>query len=642
MAFFLLVPALAQAQGFAWVRRFGTGRDEQVNAVGVSSSGVYIGGNTIGVLPGQTSAGLNDLDAFVARYDTAGNELWLRQFGSSTVAQDSVQGVAADSTGVYVVGRTDGTLPGKSSSGGTDVFVRKYDVNGTEQWTQQFGTSTDDQATAAAVDPTGLYVAGILGVGGSRDAFVRKYDLSGSELWTRQFGTVDGDEARGVAVDASGVYVSGYTGGALAPTPQGGADVFVRKYDASGTVVWTTQFGTATTDVLYGNAVAVNASGVYVVGETAGTFAGQTKAGGLFDAFVAKFDLAGSQQWVRQFGTDADDYGYGVAVNSIGVYVVGGVGGALPGQTGIGGSDVYVRRYDVNGAETGTSQFGSPSHDEAYGIAADSTGVYIGGYSSGAGLGGTPLGGSDAFVLRIPPPPDILVGGIVNAASFAQHPAPLGPGTIATIFGTNLNDGSTALNTSFGSDGLLITSLGGSQVRVNGVLAPMFFSTPGQLAIQIPNEVAGQTTANVTVTASGQTSVIRSIFVEAVSPGVFTANQSGSGPGAITHVNGSAVTQQNPARPGEILVLYATGFGVLSPPLATGAPSAGNTTAAPATLTVDGAAATVLFSGSTPGLVGLNQINFTVPASTRTANNIPVVVTIGGKQANTVTIAVAP
>jgi uncharacterized protein (TIGR03437 family) len=213
---------------------------------------------------------------------------------------------------------------------------------------------------------------------------------------------------------------------------------------------------------------------------------------------------------------------------------------------------------------------------------------------------------------------------------------------MATIFGSNLTDGSTALATSFGPGGRMVTSLAGTEVRVNQVLAPMFFATPGQLAIQIPMEVAGQTTATVQVTSAGRTSVPRTIFVDSASPGIFTVNQTGAGPGVFAHANGSLVSQQDPARPDEVIVMYATGLGLLNPPLGTGAPSAGNETAVPATVTVDAVSAQVLFSGTTPGLVGLNQINFRIPLSTRTAPDIPVVLSIGAKQSNSVTIPVSP
>jgi uncharacterized protein (TIGR03437 family) len=101
------------------------------------------------------------------------------------------------------------------------------------------------------------------------------------------------------------------------------------------------------------------------------------------------------------------------------------------------------------------------------------------------------------------------------------------------------------------------------------------------------------------------------------------------------------VTTQNPAKPNEVLVLFGTGLGLLSPSLATGAPSQGNLTVITAGVTVDGISAEVQFSGGAPGFVGLDQINIRIPPGMRTATNIPMVLNIGTKQSNTVTIAVS-
>ena len=84
---------------------------------------------------------------------------WIRQFGSSDV--DIAYGVAVNSSGVYVVGYTIATLPGQTSAGSTDAFIRKYDSSGNVVWTRQFGTQGFDQAFAVAVDSTGVYVAGL-------------------------------------------------------------------------------------------------------------------------------------------------------------------------------------------------------------------------------------------------------------------------------------------------------------------------------------------------------------------------------------------------------------------------------------------------------------------------------------------------
>jgi len=255
------------AQEIEWIRQFGAAGPAFEFASAVDADGnIYVTGLTDGTLPGQTSVG--EVDAFVRKYDAEGNELWTRQFGTSSF--DVAFGVAADAGGVYVAGRTFGTLPGQTSAGLHDAFVRKYDSEGNELWTRQFGSSSTDTASGVAADVGGVYVAGssegtLPGQtsAGSTDVFVRKYDAEGNELWTRQFGTSSSDLALGVAADAGGVYVAGWTGGTLlGQTSAGDYDAFVRKYDSEGNELWTRQFGTSSSDGSRG--VAADAGGVYV------------------------------------------------------------------------------------------------------------------------------------------------------------------------------------------------------------------------------------------------------------------------------------------------------------------------------------------------------------------------------------------
>ena len=96
--------------------------------------------------------------------------------------------------------------------------------------------------------------------------------------------------------------------------------------------------------------------------------------------------------------------------------------------------------------------------------------------------------------------------------------------------------------------------------------------------------------------------------------------------------------------PGEVIIIFCTGLGEVTPQVGTGFPATGlHTTVETPTVTIDGILATVQFSGLAPGFVGLYQLNVTVPAGTRQADDVPVVLTIGGKDSNlgkTVTIAV--
>ncbi|MFH1482795.1 MAG: SBBP repeat-containing protein [Chloroflexota bacterium] len=216
--------AVAIPVSVVWARQFGTPDEDRAQGVALDSAGnFYIVGETGGSLPGQASAGKSD--AFVRKYDPNGKEIWTRQFGTSDV--DTAAGVAVDSTGnFYIVGDTLGSLPGQTSAGSYDAFVRKYDPNGKEIWTRQFGTPLPDvdTATGVAVDSTGnVYIAGTVygslprqAALGMWDAFVRKYDPDGKEIWTRQFGSSVTDNARGVALDSAGnIYIAGDTNGTL-------------------------------------------------------------------------------------------------------------------------------------------------------------------------------------------------------------------------------------------------------------------------------------------------------------------------------------------------------------------------------------------------------------------------------------------
>jgi len=643
----VVVAAPALAQNLAWERQVGSPHaNDFAYGTAVDATGVYVVG--VGhfghALPGQKNVG-GGTNAFILKYDLNGNALWTRQFASSIDAY--ADAVVTGGGGVYVVGDTGGTFPGQAQSFSRDAYVRKYDTNGNELWTRQFGTSETEYAFGVAADASGVYVVGLTGgtlpgqtaAGTKGGAYIRKYDHNGTELWTSQFGTSGYDRANAVAVNATGVYVIGDAGGVLpnAQTDGGYSNFFVRKYDVNGNAQWTRQFGPG----IHTRGAAVDNTGVYVVGNLdGGALPGQTSSGG-YDGFVKKYDVAGNPQWAHQFGSGLSDIAYAATADGTGVYVAGCTYRALPGQTNLGGQDAYVRKYDASGNEIWTRQFGTNSDDQAYAVTVDPSGLYVAGNGPGYFPGQTSSAG-DMFAAKIAFGPVLFDGGVVNNASFAKSPAPVAPGSIAAVFGTGLNDGSTVLFSSFGSNGKLATTLGGASVTVNNILAPMFYSTPGQLGIQIPFELATLDAATLQVTVGGQASAPITIAVDALAPGLFTSTQDGKGAAVALHSDGvTPVTTQNPAKPNEVLVLFGTGLGLLSPSLATGAPSQGNPTVILPGVTVDGITAEVQFSGGAPGFVGLDQINIRIPPGMRTATNIPMVLNIGTKQSNTVTIAVS-
>jgi hypothetical protein len=346
---------------FSWVRQVGSGA---IFDVATDGSSVYASG--FDSLP---------IRAFLRRFDSNGGEVWARHF---VEAGTFGIGVALDGSGVYV--NAFGTVE-------RVVFLRKYDFDGNELWTRQFSPGIGDIAGGVSADGTGVYVAGPTdgiftgqpSAGGS-DVYLRKYDPDGNEMWTRLFGSSAGDGATAISADPSGIYVAGTTGGVLAGgSSAGGRDAFVAKYDSNGNAIWARQSGGAFDDLAF--SIDVEGTGVYV--------AGRTEVYAFTDAFVRKYDTEGNEVWTRQFGTDIDDEARAVDVDGTGVYVAGWTDATLPGQSSAGFTDTFTRKYDPDGNEVWTRQFGTPDYDMAYAV--EASGIYVVGNQGGVG-----------FLMRLP------------------------------------------------------------------------------------------------------------------------------------------------------------------------------------------------------------------------------------------------
>ena len=341
--------------------------------------------------------------------------MWSRQVG--TEANDFTSAVTVDSNGaIYIAGRTQGAFPGKTAlGGGNDAFLIKYYADGTVLWTQQLGTSRFDSGDALGIGGEDvLYILGdtrgsfpdLENVGGF-DAYLGRYDSDGDEIWTRQFATTTDDLASGIAVDNRGdVYVVGRTLGVF-PGERGqiAEDAFIQKYDGEGNVVWSRQMATSGFD----EAVAVAVDGefnAFMVGSTSGRIPDQTKAGMGSEIFVVRYDDVGDLMWARQFGTHADDFATDAAIDLQGnLYVIGSVGGSLPGQAGLGGrDDGFLRLYDPDGNELWTLQFGTLFSESTAGIQVADGYVYLAGTTDGGIFDQANLGKKDAFLMKIQVP----------------------------------------------------------------------------------------------------------------------------------------------------------------------------------------------------------------------------------------------
>ena len=389
-----------------WIQQLGTSESDWNRSVAIVDDSVYVTGTTRGDL-GGTSVG--DWDAYLAKYDLSGTLLWTQQLGTS--GYDNSWCVAVDDAGnAYISGRTDGSLDGPNA-GDFDAFLAKFDPSGTNLWTRQVGTSAYDESWSITTDGFGnLYISGYtdgdLGDinAGHSDAFLAKYDSSGTLLWTRQLGTSSDDRCYSVAVDSLGnTYITGRTGGSLGGANAGGYDALLVKYDSSGTLLWTRQLGSSDGD--FSHAVAVDDLGnAYITGTTLSDLGG-TNAGS-YDAFLAKYDASGTLFWTRQIGTAEEDSSFLVSVDDSGnVYITGETYGDL-GSANAGDSDMFLAKYDESGDLLWIQQLGTDDTDLGFSVAFDDAGnPYICGRTFGD-LGGTNAGEADAFLVKFAPVPE--------------------------------------------------------------------------------------------------------------------------------------------------------------------------------------------------------------------------------------------
>ncbi len=234
----------------------------------------------------------------------------------------------------------------------------------------------------------------------------------------------------------------------------------------------------------------------------------------------------------------------------------------------------------------------------------------------------------------------LSIAAVTNGAS--NQTGAIAPGEILVIYGSNIGT-SPLTNYQITSGGLLSTSIGGTSVFVNGVAAPMLYSSATQVSAIVPFSITGST-AQVFVLNQGQTTAPVTVNLAPTAPAVFTLNASGTGQAAAINSDNSINGAAHPAKAGSIVSLYITGAGMTNPPSQDGSIASVPLPlpVANVSVAIGGKSATVDYAGGSPGSVdGLIQVNVTVPSGLP-AGNASVIVQVGSaaSQGN-VTIAVS-
>lgn len=216
---------------------------------------------------------------------------------------------------------------------------------------------------------------------------------------------------------------------------------------------------------------------------------------------------------------------------------------------------------------------------------------------------------------------------ITSASNGASFKSSFAPGAVLSLFGSGLSP-----VTQSASSVPLPLSISGVEVLVNGTVAPLYYVSPTQLNVQIPYETTVGTTAVLSINNNGQVTT-QNILVASAAPGIFTS------------ISGALVPTSS-ASTGQEIAFFVTGAGAVQPAISDGAAPASTTALADlpkpdqsTTVTIGGVSANIDFIGIPESLVGVTQINVTVPSGVP-AGTQPVIVTIGGVKSPAATISI--
>jgi uncharacterized protein (TIGR03437 family) len=418
----------------------------------------------------------------------------------------------------------------------------------------------------------------------------------------------------GLAVDAGGnLYIADYGNGTVRKVSTNGSINTIAGNGRVGFAVFKGDGGPANQASLgLPYSVAADESGEVFIADSGSSSIRKVGRNGIINTVVLQASTAGIAA-DPSGNLFYSDYRNSVVVklspNGV-VSTIAGTGGA--GYSGDGGGAQYAQL------------------NQPYGIAIDSSGdIYV--------------ADSANTVIRLMTPfaaGPISIGAVVNAASESGNA--VSPGEIVVVYGQGMGPAGLVVNQPDGN-GLFEGLVAGTAVLFDGHIAPLIYTSAGQIAAIVPYAEAIGSTAQVTVTWLGQTSAAFAVPIVGSAPGIFTANASGSGQAAAVNQDTTINNASQPAPRGSFLSLYVTGEGQTNPAGVDGliASDTPSQPVLPVSVTVGGKPAVVSYAGGAPQEVtGLMQVNVQIPSDIDAGSAVPVVVKVGTVSSPTATIAV--
>jgi len=319
-----------------------------------SSDNIYVAGTT-----GSFGAGKEDM--YVVKYDKSGNKKWDITWGGEK--DDGCVGMVLDSsTNLYLAGNS-----------GDDMCLVKYNSSGIQQWNRTWdGDRNYERCQTIAMDSLeNIYVAGQARFG---DMYIAKYDKFGNCKWNRTWSKKKFNSVSGIVLDSlNNIYISGNT----QTYDTLSADLYLVKYNNSGTHLWNLTWGGTKTE--FGSGIIIDSyDNIYVTGITS-SFESES-----WDMFLVKYNKSGRQLWNRTWGGSEGDECSEIALDSSNNIYIGGETGSF----GAGWDDMCLVKYNSSGTQLWNRTWGGGNPERCNAIILDSLdNIYIAGGTSSFGQG---------------------------------------------------------------------------------------------------------------------------------------------------------------------------------------------------------------------------------------------------------------
>jgi gliding motility-associated-like protein len=368
----IYISKLDSSGNFLWAKKIGsTGFDESYSLASDGAGNIYITGSYTGTVDFNADTGTYSLtsagseDIFIAKYSQAGNFIWAKTMGGSSM--DRGYSVHTDATGsVYTTGvfrgSTDFDPSGSNfsltSSGLDDIFVTKHNTNGNFIWAKQLGGKGNETGYGITTDAARkVYVTGFFsdtadfnpGSGttnlvssGGKDIFVTKLDTAGNLIWAKSMGGPGDDQANAIVIDpANYIYTTGEfmhgadfdpNTGMFNMIAVGSRDLFISKLDIAGNFIWAKDIAQGGTLSTSSKSIAIDTAGnIYTTGwfwssvdfdPSSASF--YLSSAGLTDLFISKLDKLGNFIWALSIGANDFEYANDLAISHLGnIYYTG-------------------------------------------------------------------------------------------------------------------------------------------------------------------------------------------------------------------------------------------------------------------------------------------------------------------------------